>query len=80
MFKFKEEKVYFGTSDGLRLCGILSRPVNGTDKCIVLCHGITVDKEEDGILQIWQRNIGGNLLLIELKNLDLRKLAAENLK
>jgi hypothetical protein len=45
----KEEKVYFTTSDGLTLCGILSKPQNETDKCIILCHGIAVDKEEDGI-------------------------------
>lgn len=41
-----EEKIYFN-SDGLKLCGILTR--QETDKCIILCHGITVDKEEDGI-------------------------------
>lgn len=44
-----EEKVYFKTSDGLKLCGILSTPEVKTDKCIILCHGLTVDKEEDGI-------------------------------
>lgn len=44
-----EEKFYFKTSDGLELCGILSKPPNPTTKCIILCHGITVDKEEDGI-------------------------------
>jgi len=52
ILKFKlimEEKVYFETSDALRLCGILSVAKNKTQKCIILCHGITVDKEEDGI-------------------------------
>ena len=44
-----EEKIFFKTSDGLRLCGILSVPKQKTQKCIILCHGITVDKEEDGI-------------------------------
>lgn len=44
-----EEKIYFETSDGLKLCGILSIPKQKTNKCIILCHGITVDKEEDGI-------------------------------
>ena len=45
-----EEKVYFKTSDGLKLCGILSVPKIKTQKCIVLCHGIgNVDKEEDGV-------------------------------
>ena len=44
-----EEKVYFKSSDNLTLCGILTFPEQKTDKCIILCHGITVDKEEDGI-------------------------------
>lgn len=44
-----EEKFSFKTSDGLRLCGILTSPKQKTQKCIILCHGITVDKEEDGI-------------------------------
>jgi len=45
-----EEKIYFKTSDGLKLCGILSVPKEKTNKCIVLCHGIgNVDKNEDGI-------------------------------
>lgn len=44
-----EEKVYFETSDNLTLCGLLSFPQNVTQKCIVLCHGITVDKKEDGV-------------------------------
>lgn len=42
-------KVYFRTGDGLRLAGILSRARPGNRVCIILCHGITVDKEEDGI-------------------------------
>lgn len=48
-----EEKVYFKTSDGLKLCGILSIPKQKTNKCIILCHGIgNVDKEEDGIFTV----------------------------
>lgn len=46
---FKEEKLFFETSDGLRLCGVLSIPKAPTNKCIILCHGITVDKDEGGI-------------------------------
>jgi hypothetical protein len=42
-----EEKVYFKTSDGLKLCGILSVPKNKTQKCIILCHGIGYHKDED---------------------------------
>ena len=44
-----EEKVYFKTSGGLTLCGILSKPKKTTDRCVILCHGITVNKEENGI-------------------------------
>jgi uncharacterized protein len=42
-----EEKVYFKTSDGLRLCGILSTPERKNKKCIILCHGIGYHKNED---------------------------------
>ncbi|MFH1181146.1 MAG: alpha/beta hydrolase [bacterium] len=44
-----EEKVYFKNGEGLKLCGILTKPSEETQKCIILCHGITVNKEEDGI-------------------------------
>lgn len=54
-----EEKLYFKTSDGLKLCGILSTPKRKTQKCIVLCHGITVDKEEDGIFTNLAKELGG---------------------
>lgn len=42
-----EEKIYFNTSDGLKLCGILSTPNKATQKCIILCHGIGYHKDED---------------------------------
>ncbi len=44
-----EEKTYFTNSDGLKLCGILSKPQKKIQKCIILCHGITVTKDESGI-------------------------------
>lgn len=44
-----EEKVYFKNSDGLKLCGVFTFPTIQTKTCIVLCHGLTVDKDEDGI-------------------------------
>lgn len=43
-----EEKFYFKNEDSLRLCGVLTKPKKETKNCIVLCHGITVDKEEKG--------------------------------
>ena len=44
-----EEKVYFDSTDGLKLCGVFTYPSIKTNKCIILCHGITVDKDEGGI-------------------------------
>lgn len=44
-----EEKFYFKNDEGLKLCGILNKPEKDIKKCIVLCHGITVDKDEGGI-------------------------------
>jgi len=44
-----EKKIYFTNTDGLKLCGILTKPQEKTQKCIILCHGITVTKDEGGI-------------------------------
>ncbi len=44
-----EEKLFFTSSDNLRLCGIFTTPDKETTTCIVLCHVITADKDEDGI-------------------------------
>lgn len=45
-----EKKIFFNnTLDKILLCGILTFPKEKTDKCIIFSHGITVDKEEDGI-------------------------------
>ena len=40
-----EEKIYF-ESDGLKLCGLLEK--KDTKKCIILCHGMKVGKDEKG--------------------------------
>lgn len=42
-------KVYFNAKDGTRLCGIWDLPSNKIHKVIILAHGITVDKDEDGV-------------------------------
>ncbi len=55
-----EEKVYFETANNLKLCGILTFPRNKTAKCVVLCHGLTVDKEEDGIFTKLARKLAEN--------------------
>lgn len=45
-------KLYFRNNEGLRLVGILSKAKHKGRACIILCHGITVDKEEDGIFTV----------------------------
>lgn len=40
-----EERVIYNSSDGIKLCGLLSRN-NDSDKVVVLCHGIKADKTE----------------------------------
>ncbi|MCG2717412.1 MAG: lysophospholipase [Nanoarchaeota archaeon] len=49
-----EEKLFFKNKDDLELCGVLTEPKEKTDNCIVLCHGISVDKNE-------YANVFGNL-------------------
>jgi pimeloyl-ACP methyl ester carboxylesterase len=44
-----EEKITFTSRDGTELVGILAKPHGYIKKCIILCHGITVDKDEDGM-------------------------------
>jgi uncharacterized protein len=44
-----EEKIYFQNKDNLKLCGILSKSNRENKICILLCHGITVEKNEDGV-------------------------------
>ncbi len=43
-----EEKIYF-KSDGLSLVGIVSKGEKETKKCVLLCHGITGNKDERGL-------------------------------
>jgi len=42
------KKVFFKSNNNLQLCGIWHIPKNKTDKAIILAHGITADKDEDG--------------------------------
>ena len=44
-----EEKLYFKNEDGLKLCGVLTKLSKDTRKCIILCHGVTVTKDEGGL-------------------------------
>lgn len=40
-----EEKIYYDSTDNIKLCGLLSK-VNDGNSIIVLCHGIRADKTE----------------------------------
>ena len=40
-----EKKVYYDSTDNIKLCGLLSK-VNETGKIVILCHGINGEKTE----------------------------------
>lgn len=40
-----EEKVFYESTDGVKLCGLLSK-VNDSGKLVILCHGLKGDKTE----------------------------------
>ncbi len=54
------KKVSFTSSDGLKLVGIVDEPKNSNGKAIILAHGITVDKEEEGIFTELSRLLSEN--------------------
>lgn len=43
------ETVDFASSDGLPLAGTFEVPAQPAGRCVLLCHGITVDREEGGV-------------------------------
>jgi len=55
-----EEKTYFTNTDGLKLCGILTKPQKETERCIILCHGITATKDEDGVFVELAKRLADN--------------------
>ena len=40
-----EEKIFYDSSDNIKLCGLLSK-VNDSNKIVILCHGLKADKTE----------------------------------
>jgi alpha-beta hydrolase superfamily lysophospholipase len=44
-----EEKIFVKTSDGVKICVIWTPAKEKSEKAVVLAHGITVTKEEDGM-------------------------------
>ena len=55
-----EKKVYFNSVDGIMLCGILHTPENNPRGNILMAHGISVDKDEDGLFTETARKICEN--------------------
>lgn len=43
------QRIVFKSKDGLKLVGLWHLPKKSTNQAIILAHGITVDKDEDGI-------------------------------
>lgn len=44
-----EEKIFIKASDNLGICGIWGLPEVSNDKAVILAHGISVDKDEEGL-------------------------------
>lgn len=44
-----KQKVFFKANDGVKLCGIWHLPEKPTARTVILAHGLTVDKDEEGI-------------------------------
>jgi pimeloyl-ACP methyl ester carboxylesterase len=42
---FKEKKVFYRSGDGIKICGIITRPPHPKDY-VLMAHGITMDKNE----------------------------------
>ena len=51
------KKIFFKTKDEITLCGILETPLKITNKCVILAHGITVDKSENGLHEILAKKL-----------------------
>ena len=41
----EENKMFYQSNDGIKLCGIITKPLN-SQGCVLLTHGITTDKNE----------------------------------
>jgi len=55
-----KEKKFFFRSGNLRLCGILTSHDIESSRCIIFCHGITVDKDESGIFTGLAHRLAGS--------------------
>ncbi len=53
------ETVNFSSADGLSLAGTFELPAGPARNCVLLCHGITVDREEGGVFADLARMLAG---------------------
>lgn len=51
-----EEKLYYNSSDNVKLCGLLSK-VNDNNKIIIMCYGIRANKNEINSFIVLTRGI-----------------------
>ena len=49
-----EEKIYYDSTDNVRLCAMFSR-VPGSKNVAILCHGINGDKDERDCFKVMSR-------------------------
>ncbi len=45
----EEEKVFLVNTEGKKLCGLFHEPKKSNGTCVILCHGITSNKDECGV-------------------------------
>ena len=56
-----EEKIYYDSTDNIKLCGLLSK-VNNNNSIVVLCHGIKADKtERNSFTKLVEKLRGNNI-------------------
>ena len=51
------EDLTFAAADGVALAGTLETPKKAGDSCVILCHGVTVDREEGGVFARLARDL-----------------------
>ena len=54
-----EEKIYYDSTDNIKLCGLLSK-VNDSDNIIILCHGLKADKTERNVFTYFVEKLRAN--------------------
>lgn len=78
----KNKKIEYKSRDGIKISAILNIPDSPPKDCIVLCHGITVDKDENGkFVTLSERlcNAGFEVLRFDFRGHGGSSLKSENM-